>query len=317
MARHERVWRGTYIKDAMFFVGVISIICQVLGCFLTSDVLLIISIGAGLLFVVFFGSYTTLYRWHILRTNDVIGIISMIAISYIGWCGLYPASRSSLRGLIRDATSTRFTEITHALHAYVSNQKERRLPPAGLRDRDGHPLLSWRVLILPYIGYKDLYLRFRLDEPWNSPHNITLLPLMPDVFGPPSEISIPRESFSTFCQVFVGPGTAFGCSEGCRFPMDFPDGPWTVFLVEAGVAVPWSKPEDVPYRPDIPLPRLGACSNQEIRGFYSTVTDEFCITWGVGHARFILFKDLPKIENEFRAAITRDDGKDIGMPYWY
>ena len=41
------------------------------------------------------------------------------------------------------------------------------------------PLLSWRVAILPFIGEQNLYNRFRLDQPWDSPHNIALLPLMP------------------------------------------------------------------------------------------------------------------------------------------
>src|SRR5262249_29159759 len=46
------------------------------------------------------------------------------------------------------------------------------------------PLLSWRVAILPYIGQRALYQRFRLNEPWDSKHNKKLLAQMPKVFAP-------------------------------------------------------------------------------------------------------------------------------------
>jgi hypothetical protein len=40
-------------------------------------------------------------------------------------------------------------------------------PNAGIvstREKDGKPLLSWRVAILPYIGHDELYRQFHLDE---------------------------------------------------------------------------------------------------------------------------------------------------------
>ena len=58
-------------------------------------------------------------------------------------------------------------------------------PPAYSTNQDGKPLLSWRVLILPYIGNDDLYREFHLDEPWDSVHNKTLLSKMPDVYKAP------------------------------------------------------------------------------------------------------------------------------------
>ena len=48
-----------------------------------------------------------------------------------------------------------------------------RFPAAAIR-KDGKPLLSWRVALLPFLDvYRGarLYHKFRLDEPWNSPHN--------------------------------------------------------------------------------------------------------------------------------------------------
>lgn len=45
--------------------------------------------------------------------------------------------------------------------------------------------LSWRVRILPYLEQKWLFDQFHHDEPWDSPHNIKLLPLMPKVYLDP------------------------------------------------------------------------------------------------------------------------------------
>jgi hypothetical protein len=59
----------------------------------------------------------------------------------------------------------------------------RCFPPACIIDDKGRPLLSWRVAILPYIGGEDLFRLFKLDEPWNSPHNRALLPYMPSIFA--------------------------------------------------------------------------------------------------------------------------------------
>ncbi|MDO5581328.1 MAG: DUF1559 domain-containing protein, partial [Planctomycetia bacterium] len=44
-------------------------------------------------------------------------------------------------------------------------------PPAFTVDSKGRPLQSWRVLLLPYLGYKDLYDQIRKEEPWDSPYN--------------------------------------------------------------------------------------------------------------------------------------------------
>jgi len=40
---------------------------------------------------------------------------------------------------------------------------------------------SWRVLILPYMGEEEqqLYSRYNLNEPWNSPENHKLAALRP------------------------------------------------------------------------------------------------------------------------------------------
>src|SRR5262249_7254639 len=57
-------------------------------------------------------------------------------------------------------------------------------------DAKGKPLLSWRVAILPFIEEEALYRQFKLDEPWDSPHNKKLIPLMPKTYAAPKRIIV-------------------------------------------------------------------------------------------------------------------------------
>jgi hypothetical protein len=50
---------------------------------------------------------------------------------------------------------------------YAADKK--KFPPPAVRAADGTPLLSWRVLLLPYLDHEDLFRRFNLSEPWDGP----------------------------------------------------------------------------------------------------------------------------------------------------
>jgi hypothetical protein len=123
-----------------------------------------------------------------------------------------------------------------------------------------HPGLSWRVTILPYVEEEELYGRFHLDEPWDSPHNLELLPKMPKMYViPGAEEAAGR----THYRVFVGPTAAFErpgpAAENPRGhrPEHFPAGSAkTILVVEAAEAVPWTKPEELEYDPQRPVPPL-------------------------------------------------------------
>lgn len=67
---------------------------------------------------------------------------------------------------------------------------QERIPPQSIVDQPGRKRLSWRVLLLPYLGHIDLYSKFRLDEPWDIEWNSKLIEEMPDVFRPVESIDI-------------------------------------------------------------------------------------------------------------------------------
>jgi hypothetical protein len=145
-----------------------------------------------------------------------------------------------------------------------------RLPPAVVYGEDGTPLYSCRVLLLPYIEQDGLYQEFHLEEPWDSPHNIQLLPKMPATYAPPGRKAKMVPPYHTVCHVFVGKAAAFEGWEGLNLVADFPDGTSnTLLVVEAGEPVPWSKPADLKYDPDRPLPHLRCLFRDGFRGGFA------------------------------------------------
>jgi hypothetical protein len=211
-----------------------------------------------------------------------------------------PAYLSVEDARVRQVFSEDLKKLAWAMHSY--HDKHRALPPHAVFDRQGRPLLSWRVLLLPYLGQEDLYKQFKLDEPWDSSRNRLLLEKMPAVYLHPLRAAR-GEPFTTNCQVFVGKGAAFEGERGLRIPRDFPDGTsQTILIVEAARAVPWTKPEDLPYAPDWPLPRLGGFFRGD--GFYVACAD--------GSPRYLLQETS---EATLRALITRN-GRDKPGADW-
>jgi Protein of unknown function (DUF1559) len=130
-----------------------------------------------------------------------------------------------------------------------------RFPPAYNADNDGKPLLSWRVLILPYFEYTDLYNHFHLDEPWDSEHNKKLIASMPPEYISPN--SKAGEGTTNYLTV-RGENTVFPGKQGMSI-QDILDGPHqTIAMVEASdeKAVIWTKPDDFECSEDNPLKGL-------------------------------------------------------------
>ncbi|HWE38744.1 MAG TPA: DUF1559 domain-containing protein [Isosphaeraceae bacterium] len=156
---------------------------------------------------------------------------------------LLPAVQAAREAARRTQCVNNLKQIGLAMHNYESANGA--FPPAVIADKAGKPLLSWRVAILPYVERKDLYDRFHLDEPWDSPHNKPLIAEMPTVYRCPSDRK--SQPGQTTYRVYSGPRAAFEGKEGQRIA-SFTDGlSNTLLVVETQDAVPWTKPEPLAY----------------------------------------------------------------------
>jgi RNA polymerase sigma-70 factor (ECF subfamily) len=164
-----------------------------------------------------------------------------------------PKGEAAKRQEARQRCSSAMHQIMLAMHNY--QDKYGHFPHPSISDKDGKPLLSWRVALLPQLGYDELYKQFKLDEPWDSEHNKKLLADIPKVYAPLS--LVPKDDHATFYQVFVGNGAAFEEKTDITINDIFDGTSGTIFLVEAWEAVPWTKPADLPYDPAKELPMLG------------------------------------------------------------
>jgi hypothetical protein len=221
----------------------------------------------------------------------VAGAIVIAAVA-VGW----PAERERRR----EACAGNLKTLGVAFHAY--HNKYGHFPPAALTSKDGKPLLSWRVALLPYLGHAKLYGQFRQDEAWDSPHNLRLLAQMPSVYGCPSESS--RRSHTTVYQAVVGPkpdlgsiGTMFEPTRGVEI-REVTDGTSiTLLIAESARAVPWTKPDDQTYDRDAPLPRF---ASRHPIGFNVLLVD--------GSVRRVGFQISALI---LRGLLTRDGGEVV------
>ncbi len=124
-------------------------------------------------------------------------------------------------------------KIAKALNAYANDYGT--YPPPFITNQQGTPTLSWRVLILPYLGHSNLYSEFNFEESWNSTDNFELNSRMPSVFASPA-YDLSSSSISSYFLV-TGPGTLFPTNSNTLGPRDVTDDPAkTILVVESANA---------------------------------------------------------------------------------
>ncbi|MFO0935481.1 MAG: DUF1559 domain-containing protein [Gemmataceae bacterium] len=149
----------------------------------------------------------------------------------------------------RSVTANNLKQIGLAMHNYASAHND-AFPMAGICDKNGKPLLSWRVAILPYIEQDNLYKQFKLDEPWDSEHNIKLSKYIVKTFTLPTDAA---DDGKTRFRVFVGGDktgeSVFNFKKGTKF-QDITDGTSnTIMVVTAKDKVVWTKPDELTFDP--------------------------------------------------------------------
>lgn len=191
------------------------------------------------------------------KTSTIVIIVGAIVAVMV--CGgiaaiglLLPAVQKVGEAAGRVQSTNNLKQLGLAIHNY--HDVKDKVPPAAITDKAGKPLLSWRVAILPYIEEGALYQQFHLDEPWDGPNNSRLMSRMPKTLASLNFPEATAENKTPY-RVFVGKKTPF--EPGTTLSLkDFPNPRQTILIVEAAEAVPWTKPQELDYRDDGPLPPL-------------------------------------------------------------
>ena len=121
-------------------------------------------------------------------------------------------------------------------------------PPAYIADKDGNPMHSWRVLILPFLEEQALFKRYDFDEPWNGPNNSILVDqLEHDVFAANPYTPKSEKTGTTGFKLVTGEETAFVEDQTKGF-VDITAGSSNVIMLVDDNAKPvnWMSPEDLP-----------------------------------------------------------------------
>ena len=185
-----------------------------------------------------------------------------------------------------------------AIRLYIARHDS--FPPAFSRDKAGKPLLSWRVLILPYLDQGALYDEFHLDEPWHSPHNKALVAKMPATYRCPSQ-SVDLRQGKTRYLAARGKATIFPGTEIVKLRDVTDSASNTIMVVDAGDAnaVIWTKPDDWEVDPE---PNTNGVFNSHAARFDNGTYFVFAD----GSVRFLHETISPRL---FRALLTRNGGE--------
>ena len=157
----------------------------------------------------------------------------------------FPSQRGVREAARRMQSAGNLRQTVIAMHNY--HEKHNHFPPPAITALDGTPLLSWRVIILPYLGEEKLFNEFHLNEPWDSEHNRNLIARMPEVYKDVGRVVCPKHH--TFIQAFVGPGTILDPQRRVTLgEITLNRGTSnTALAAEGGHPVIWTKPEDIPF----------------------------------------------------------------------
>jgi len=182
-----------------------------------------------------------------------------------------PVDEKIISALLQPARTQSMNNLKQiALAMHVHYDAYRQLPARANFAKDGKPLLSWRVHILPFIEQNALYKQFNLDEPWDSPTNKKLIARIPPTYVSPLS-KAGKDGKTTYLAV-TGKGSIFDGVKGLRFT-DVTDGTSnTIMIVEANdtKAVFWTQPEDFPIDAKEPLAGL---VREEMKGFLAAFAD--------------------------------------------
>jgi len=215
--------------------------------------------------------------------------------------GLFIPPREILHGPSRRGSCmNNLRNITLALQQY--EQWYGSFPPAYIADANGKPIHSWRVLLLPFLEQRDLYDKYRFDEPWNGRNNSKLHHTRMRLFECLADKQVTGE---TSYVAIVGAETAWPGEVGTR-SYEIKDAfSSTILLAEVhNSGIHWMEPRDLELSKMAMTinPKNGVgISSGHPKGAQVSLVD--------GRVKF-LSNDLPPAT--LRALLTIADGEEVG-----
>ena len=206
---------------------------------------------------------------------------------------LLPAVQKVREAAQRTSSINNLKQIALAMHNY--NSTYGAFPAAAICDKKtGKPLLSWRVAILQYIEEEALYKQFKMDEPWDSEHNLKLAKNMPKIYFHP-KANKPGDD-KTHYRLFYGKGAAFELNKPSGLAQITDGSSNTLMVVEAEESVVWTNPNDLAFDPAKALPKM------------LSIDGKFSAAYCDGSVR--TFK-MPIDQEILKLLIQKNDGKFI------
>ena len=197
-----------------------------------------------------------------------IGLLGFLTVSFFvaNFSKLTNDSASLFAGSgnIGMASGARLIKVSRAL-ADVMDALEKF--PYSHR-RNGKPLLSWRVALLPFMGHEELFRKFNLEEPWDSDHNRKLLSEIPEEFlyADLDDQTLTRIAMPSGRSMFWNPNSDFTydrCRDGLKH---------SVLFYETSKPIPWTKPTEPLIESDNPHKSIYWHSNE--LGYVATASHE-------------------------------------------
>jgi hypothetical protein len=232
----------------------------------------------------------------------VVCLVLLVPCTGILIALLLPAVQSAREAARRSQCNNNLKQIAIAFHNY--HAVHNTFPPAYIPGKNGRPMHSWRVLILPFMEQQALYQQYNFNEPWDSPQNQLVTSTVIPTYKCPSAPGGPTEANY---MVITGPGTLFEGAAACPMAKITDGTSNTILVVEVGgTGVNWAEPRDLDaskFSPPFSPPRPDAPGSYHAGGLN--------VALGDGSTRFLSNSIDPAT---VRGLTTRAGGEQI-QPY--
>jgi type II secretory pathway pseudopilin PulG len=213
-----------------------------------------------------------------------------------------PAIQKVRSAAARSQSQNNLKQIGLAIHNYESANGHL---PMDILDKNGKPILSWRVTILPYIEQDAIYKNMKLDEPWDSENNARFSKSIIKTFlAPNATQTTDKDGYALTNYLGAsGKGAAFESGVKLKFA-HFSDGlSNTIFVVDSADGVAWAKPADLAIDFKKALPKFESAG----------MTGMANVLLGDGSVRTINMKTIKA--DTLKSAFTRDGGEVLGVDW--